>query len=108
MQAPLLPEGYQTSAWPDLDAAARSLLVEEFLILNLDLEQVGDIDFESPREPIFKDRISGKWVSLAGDSFTINEPLTVTVSPGGFLNRSTEGALLAAAMILGVIIIARL
>lgn len=85
-QAALLPTSARASIWADLDPVGRSLLVQDLLNAHPELEPTGTIDYESPREPLFRNVETGELVSIAGQTFpdpgAPGEPLAVTVTDG--------------------------
>ena len=79
-QSRTLPAGFKSSAWPDLDGTARALLLTEFQVRNPDLELVGSVDYDSPREPLLQHRQTGQWFSLRGDLVSAGEAPRIAIT----------------------------
>jgi len=97
--APLLPESFTKSAWPDLGPTARLLFLEEILVANPDLVVEGTVDYQSSREPVLLDTRNGVNISLAAEVVNLGRGLIVEV---------TEGTLQNSNLLLGLVVVALL
>ena len=86
MLAPLLPDGFRASAWPDLGPTSRQLLLAEILAANPDLVLTGSVDYESPREPLLLHEPSGVFISIAGQTVDTGSGLNVNVTQGTLID----------------------
>jgi hypothetical protein len=102
--AATLPDGrgFRPSAWPELDPFTRRAFLNQVLVIRTDLDLSGRyVDFESSREPLLIDPITGAYVSLFGE--TVSNPTTslvVDITRGTLVGSNTGLWLVAGAVLI--------